>query len=591
MKISVGQALLILLAKNRDNGDKYNQLKHLYLAGAKDEETRAAIDAYLQDPALEDYEISKAPKDINRDSSRRYFETHLAYETLSSELENFTLEEMHQHLEAIKGTAYSSYASLYEEVLQGEYTPSDDTEHEYADYLNKLKEKEIFSQFNDEQRQKIVDVVSSAFVAMIIASQSQDLLPLDIYGEGIFLDRGKEPKRNQRKTTTSALGILQSADPVPLNDPARMAKTQDFLKPSEQSTYDPNAQWVQDNFSRLVHPFSNSISGTMLCQLRALAKIKELKKLVDYMEAQGKPASESAEQSHPIDETHKQMERDLVLYIMKPGYGKVTSEVLEQADELVKEGKISKETIEAVKRRVDESLLASKEKLGTFLKIYVSALLFNAGGHSLHEFVSPIGLAKVQEEFSDIEGFETLDLEELFLNTNQEAFDKALNKAIAYNEQILKKKAVNEEISSLKTATDERVIPGLINASQLSKDVKANLLELAQKDLHHAADCFRLVEKLQQLMIKNDIRVDAEYFSFFRQGALRQEVFNKNLNNAIIELSKGNDQEAKSIIEDTIKTLKNFYSTNKPELVALQNVYKLINSQVIIESNIVLGKS
>ncbi|MCW8483823.1 hypothetical protein OQJ14_10665 [Fluoribacter dumoffii] len=86
MKISVGQALLILLAKNRDNGDKYNQLKHLYLAGAKDEETRAAIDAYLQDPALEDYEISKAPKDINRDSSRRYFETHLAYETLSSEL-------------------------------------------------------------------------------------------------------------------------------------------------------------------------------------------------------------------------------------------------------------------------------------------------------------------------------------------------------------------------------------------------------------------------------------------------------------------------------------------------------------------------
>ncbi|HHF7365835.1 TPA: hypothetical protein ACPSKY_000936 [Legionella bozemanae] len=107
---------------------------------------------------------------------------------------------------------------------------------------------------------------------MIVASQGPHLLPLDIYGEGIYLERGKATKENQSKTTTSALGLLQSSDPVPLDDPARMTQIQEFLKPSEQSTYDPNAQWVKDNFSRLVHPFSNSISGTMLCQIRALQR-------------------------------------------------------------------------------------------------------------------------------------------------------------------------------------------------------------------------------------------------------------------------------------------------------------------------------
>lgn len=318
MKISVGQALLILLAKYHDDEDKFNELKHLYLAGAKNEDSRSAIDQYLKDSALAGFQISKSPEDINNDSSRRYFETHLAYETLSSQLGQFTLNEMSQHLDAIKGTAYSSYADLYEEVLQGGYTPSDDTEHEYADYLTKLRNKEIFGQFSDEQRQKIIEIVSSAYVAMIIASQGPHLLPLDIYGEDIYLERGKVAKQKQSSTqktargvvhnttTTSALGILQNRDPVPVDDPARMAKTQEFLKPSDQSTYDTNAQWVQDNFSRLVHPFSNSISGTMLCQLRGLAKIKELKKLADSMDVLAKP-NDDGEQSKPLDEATKKI--------------------------------------------------------------------------------------------------------------------------------------------------------------------------------------------------------------------------------------------------------------------------------------------
>ncbi|CAM2859857.1 Uncharacterised protein [Legionella steigerwaltii] len=602
MKISVGQALLILLAKYRGiDKDKYNELKHLYLAGAKDADTQTAIDKYLKDSALVGYQVSKAPEDITHDNSRRYFETHLAYETLSSQLDKLSAAEISQHLDAVKGTAYSSYAELYEDILQGIYTPSDDTEREYADYLTKLRNKEIFSQFSNEQRQKIIEIVSAAFVAMIIASQGPHLLPLDIYGEDIYLERGKVTKEGQRTatksahgplinmTTTSTLGLLQNRDPVPLDDPARMTKTQEFLKPSDQSTYDPSARWVQDNFSRLVHPFSNSISGTMLCQLRALAKIKELNKLADHMDALEKPSGGSTDPAKTIDDVTKKTQIDLVISIMDSG--KVTEEVLAKATELVKNGQIADEVIKHIKKTTDEALLASKEKLGSFFKLYVSALLFNAGGHSLHEFVAPIGLAKTQQEFAYIDGFNTLDLEELFLNTNQDAFDKALDKAIAYNEQILKKKAIKEELKGLKQVVDQKVIPELILASQLSSEVKTNLLELAKRDVHHAADCFRLVEKLQQLMIKNDVRVQSEYFSFFRQGAQRQVVLNKNLNNAIIELSKGNEQQAKSIIEATLKELKTFKSEDKPEFVSLQNIYNLIGSQVIKEQQMQIGKS
>lgn len=271
--------------------------------------------------------------------------------------------------------------------------------------------------------------------------------------------------------------------------------------------------------------------------------------------------------------------------------GKVTSEVLAKAAELIHESQITYEVIKHIKKTTDEALLSSKEKLGAFLALYVSALLFNAGGHSLHEFVAPLGLAQIQEEFADIDGFSTLDLEELFLNSNKDAFDKALDKAIRYNEHMIKKRAVKEELGSLKKDFDKKSIPQLITHSKLSVDSRKNLSELAQKDPYHAADCLRLAEKLQQIMTQNDTRVKSEYFSFFREGAQRQVILNKNLNDAIIELSKGNKQQAKAIIETTLNALKDFKSNDKPELKSLQSFYDLMESQVITEQQMAITKS
>lgn len=225
--------------------------------------------------------------------------------------------------------------------------------------------------------------------------------------------RGKILKKTANaRMTTSAYGLLQSSDPLYYeNDLARMNEPQKFLKPSDQSNYDTKAGWVIDNFNRLVHPFSNSISGTMLCQLRALAYV--------YKSVKNNPQDAySATQSI--------------------------------------------------------ATLFSKEELRTFIAVFVSAFLFNSGGHSLHEFTAPLSITEVKKEFATINGFDTLDLEEIFLNHNKIAFDNAITKAIHYNNQIIKRKGVREEIEELKHHYDDNKVANFIKNShpKISRNYK-----------------------------------------------------------------------------------------------------------------------
>lgn len=509
MQISVGQALLILLEKYRDDPAKYSELRHLYLSGAKSQHSKEAIESYLTSPFLTMYSISKAPEIINQDSSRRYFETCLAFETLKHQLNNFSQSELDQHLEAVKKTAPAKWGELYNDILAGYVTKSEDnTRLEYADYLLKLKKGEIFSEFSEVQRIQIATLVSAAFVGMIIASQGSHLLPLDIYGSGIFTQRGKEEKIDP-PLNSSALGILQNTDPVPLNDPARMLKTQQFLKPSDQSVYDLDALWVKDNFARLVHPFSNSISGTMLCQLRVLAKIR-------------------------------------------------------------------KESI------IDDAIFSTKEKLASFFSLYISSLLFNAGGHTLHEFTAPISLEAVQTSFNDIPGFNSLDLDELFLNNNNGvAFDSALDKAIRYNNHIIQKSALKQEIRLLKTEFDQQELPKLIEQSNLSKKIKYHFNLLAKKedgDLCRA--CLQSAQKLQLIILQNEVLLSTDLFSCFRQNTVRHLLLEKNLDTAITALCNGKPTEAKKIVLDTIEAISKYSASNKPELIALKSFYETINAHI-----------
>ena len=78
----------------------------------------------------------------------------------------------------------------------------------------------------------------------------------------------------QATTRNQHFGLMKGHMPLPVDDIARGDKVTPLLKPSDQATFVEHAPWPKINFDKMVHPFSNSISGTMLCQLRSIAQLR-----------------------------------------------------------------------------------------------------------------------------------------------------------------------------------------------------------------------------------------------------------------------------------------------------------------------------
>lgn len=301
-------------------------------------------------------------------------------------------------------------------ALEGEIPDfEDDTVKEYATYIKRINNGELFNidtqtdtlrkeyfsdptlqklqhffddenkdrTFTPQQRDKIKLIVQIAFLGVISAWNRQDL-PLNIYHHGIFANenRGKVPKvdperrkdNKQSSTRNSALGLLRGENPIPRDDIA-FAMTGDapsYLKPSDQAAFDEEAQWVQSNYELLVHPFSNAISGTMLCQLRNLVDLRN------------------------------------------KGWGIFTS---------------------------------SREEFNQFSRLFTVVMLYGSGGHSLLEFIAPLDVQEVKDEFPALLiSDKPITLESMFYTENQNAFNAALNETIHYNKEILKRREMLQEI-------------------------------------------------------------------------------------------------------------------------------------------------
>jgi hypothetical protein len=99
---------------------------------------------------------------------------------------------------------------------------------------------------------------------------------MQIYEKGLFkhTNRGGMLKANDT-TRSSAIGTLKSNMPVGRFDPLQTEARTHFSRGADNSEYNENALWVQANFNKMVHPFSNSISGTILCLLRVSAYLNK----------------------------------------------------------------------------------------------------------------------------------------------------------------------------------------------------------------------------------------------------------------------------------------------------------------------------
>lgn len=280
-KITPGQGLLLLIEYYQDDPIKQTSLKKLYLSGAKDTEYCIALcDALLEEPLLDEYELVIDEASINADPTRRYFETHLAFQTLNYQLPHINLGALYN--------LYRSSAALVDkqmpqeeldtinQVFKGECKRpafKKRENYQYNFYIRRLKEKTVFPQFTKEAREKIKWLVRVQYMALVNGWQFTDM-PLDIYKTEQFSNRTRGKIRlgeEIRSIRNRSFGLLKGHMPLAADDLALSDWVFEHMKSADYSCYDIDSPVIQACFQQLVHPFSNSISGCFLVHLRTLA--------------------------------------------------------------------------------------------------------------------------------------------------------------------------------------------------------------------------------------------------------------------------------------------------------------------------------
>lgn len=343
--ISYGQGLLMLIADESDENlrQRYQQLYLSGLSKASAQEMQALEQACLH----QGYQLEDDAQVQADDPTRRYFETHLSLETMKHKASQISLEtleafyeqiktnfeplggdldrklwEKHKRRESmrdydaqiqerlakglnprdfIKGLSDKEQQAL-DRCFRGEFTEKDGSMHqEYAELVNQVQRD---SRLDDEQKQKILLVIKSTRLNMMLGKKISkyqklglyqgDELPLgDVYSTGLYLpeNRGRIAKEDQQGFAHHHKGLLKPHNPLSVDDEAFQAEPYPYQKPSDRSDLSQGADWINLWQDEKVHTFSNSISGTMLVQLKQILKqhqdgtlpFKDVNELRDYL--------------------------------------------------------------------------------------------------------------------------------------------------------------------------------------------------------------------------------------------------------------------------------------------------------------------
>lgn len=306
--ISIGQAVLLILQGETLDVSEHEKLECVYLCGCRNPEDVAFVEEIIHREAagnryLQSCEISTAPEVIDADPSRRYFETLLAYETTAIDIKTMALLEVKSHYDALLQLIASydpSLATSLTLAMDRELAPPWDEVMikkigaDVYEYFCTITEAE--KKYNVEDFTKIKYLISSTLlgvvancIATVKAKESPEKysdLPLNIYGTGYYSKERRGRILDEGPHFFSTTGIIKSMGAVPYyNDPVRYEdekKPFDF-KSTSNSRYvlgGRNKNWSDEHFEQLFHPFVNTISGTLLCQLRAAKKLLADKQLV-----------------------------------------------------------------------------------------------------------------------------------------------------------------------------------------------------------------------------------------------------------------------------------------------------------------------
>ncbi|MDX2346834.1 MAG: hypothetical protein QNK11_08190, partial [Legionella sp.] len=211
-RISPGQALLILLDHHRNLAGSERALikyKRLYFKGM----TLNDLNDLACDPILANYIISKDPETIDQDPTRRYFETHFAYESIIDGLDKISVDDLRKHVDNLKGllgeeNLSSTMARLNDPAFQ------ETTLGEYNQYKQQIENGSLFKHLGSEDKEKIQLLLSSWLYGVVNAWQTE--MPLNVYGRGFYgtKARGRKEVPLEKLVKHRHFGLMKNHMPL-----------------------------------------------------------------------------------------------------------------------------------------------------------------------------------------------------------------------------------------------------------------------------------------------------------------------------------------------------------------------------------------
>lgn len=440
--LSVGESLLMVInacKKQKVDVAIIAQLKVLYLDGVKSENDKkfiTTINNSIADTKL--FTVSTDPKELNADSTRRYFETHLSYHLLKSKAEGLDIKQIRTFNENLKSNLWNVLADKtkikadIDYILNGVMHPSlNKYQLEYAEMINKLKSHNYHG-FSAKACDNLCEIAKSTILATL-NTQHDKYMPADIYEHSIFTmgmdGRGRIIKRTHDDVRTGAKGIMRSTSPLPYGDIVRDGDTEQYEVPLYEDQLDEFGEPVLDQYGKIK-------------RIPAMRLTKDLEDIVREVPVTAlrerivvSPFQRSADQANFM------MESQWCQHL----FGRQTH---------VYANGISSTTLATLRSILMEKREGNpchEEYFEDFMLVFAALMIYNSGGHSLFEIFEVFKLPQLNEIMDAANCSKLLKNDELmqqwFIKDHPKEFDKSLDESIEYLEQLLKRRALNAQFT------------------------------------------------------------------------------------------------------------------------------------------------
>ncbi len=391
--VTVFQALLLLAEKYQSdplNRGKYETIKSLCLSGVRSSEDERVLEELLTDRALSQYRISSRVRDVNQDPVRRYFESQLCHKTLITSLDLLDMGLLKQYVNSAVDRLPLVYQAGVLQAISAQDVCSMD---KYSEGMFVLTRSDSYQAF----KPNVASGRSSPEETLDIRKEKMHLLASSMY-----LARKNLEIWGSRGT----LAALHSQEKGPYDPKIRQRK-----RKLEQNGH--SQQVVSDRMGIMSSSMPLPLNDELLAE-----RTSDYTRSVDKFSCVNVGLKES-----------------LKLDQVSPFVGGISGTILIHFSMIA-------ELLKAQHFVYQKDL----EQRKLFLQSYIAYMLYQAGGHSLDEYMRVLKLPEVQERLRGLPDFLGFTLDSLFRKGNEVAFEAALGRAMTYNQRILSGKRVNEEL-------------------------------------------------------------------------------------------------------------------------------------------------